>query len=63
MTHAAEIRSTPNNQSFAGYCLEFYVGGILIAVAGTASPAAELIEADLVSNGYDISRTTEAPAK
>ena len=63
MTHAAEIRSTPNNQSFAGYCLEFYAGGILIAVTGTASPAAELIEADLVSNGYDISRTTEAPAK
>jgi len=42
-----EERHTSENASFTGYCVEFWHGDILLAVAATASPAAEALRAAL----------------
>jgi len=59
MTATVEIRETPNNRSFSGYCAEFYMSDILLAVAPLASPAYDAL-VDHYSKTSEIVRTCVA---
>ena len=43
MTATIEIRETPHNRSFPGYCAEFYMSDILLAAVPLAGPAYEVL--------------------
>jgi len=43
MTATIEVRKTPLNSAFTGYCIEFYMSDILLAAVCCGSPAYEAL--------------------
>jgi hypothetical protein len=59
-----EIRETPDNPAFTGYCTEFRYRGNLVAVVDLGAPIADLIKAEWLSRyGKEITCTRVSGGK